>query len=48
MKNVVDTSKAEGREEKAIEFARKMKNNGESIDKIIEYTGLTKKQIEEL
>lgn len=48
IKNIVDTSKAEGREEKTLEFARKMKNNGESVDKIIEYTGLTKKQIEEL
>jgi|AntRauTorckE5430_2_1112549.scaffolds.fasta_scaffold13413_2 predicted transposase/invertase (TIGR01784 family) len=48
IKNLVDTSKEEGREERTIEFARKMKNSGEPISKIVEYTGLTEKQIEEL
>jgi len=31
-----------------VEFARKMKQNGEPVDKIIEYTGLTKKEIDNL
>ena len=38
----------EGREEKAFETARLMLQDGESIDKIIRYTGLTKEQVESL
>ncbi len=56
IKNVVDTSKEEGREEgrgkgrdqRNFEIAIKMKKNGESIEKIIEYTGLTQSEIEQL
>ncbi len=38
--------KIEGKVERNIEIAKTMKQNGESIDKIILYTGLTKEQIE--
>lgn len=60
LKNVVDTSyeegRAEGREEgraegeaaRNLEIARKMKADGEPVDKIIRYTGLTKETIEKL
>ena len=48
IKNVVDTSREEGIEEGKFFFAKQMKQNGESIDKIIEYTQLTKEQIEQL
>lgn len=48
IKNVVDASKEEGREERNIEIAKEMKKNGEPIEKIIKYTGLTREQIEEL
>lgn len=44
IKNVVDTSKIEGKTEVAFE----MKRNGEPIDKIIKYTGLTKEEVEKL
>ena len=44
MKNVVDTSKEEG-----IKFvAKEMKDDGEPIEKIIRYTGLSAEQIQEL
>jgi predicted transposase/invertase (TIGR01784 family) len=50
LKNVVDTSyeegKAEGKEERNIEIARQMKSDGEPLDKIVRYTGLTKEDIE--
>ncbi|MEO1516577.1 MAG: hypothetical protein AAFV95_16240 [Bacteroidota bacterium] len=46
LKNVVDTSKEEGRQEGKIEVAREMKKNGEPIEKIMVYTGLTKEEIE--
>lgn len=40
--------RAEGREQKAIEMARIMLQNGEPIDKILQYTNLSKEQIENL
>ena len=48
IKNAVDTSREEGKEERNIEIAIKMKKRGEPIEKIIEYTDLTKEEIEEL
>ena len=52
LKNVVDTSfdegKAEGMKERNAEIARQMKLSGEPIDKIIRFTGLSVKEIEEL
>ena len=48
LKNVVDTSKMEGVKEGIREVAKQMKNNGESIEKIIRYTNLTEKEIGEL
>lgn len=52
LKNVVDTSfdegKAEGKEERNIEIARQMKSEGEPLEKIIRFTGLTKEKIEKL
>ena len=48
IKNVVDTSKEEGKEERSSEIAREMKKNGESVEKIIRYTGLSKQEIEKL
>lgn len=48
IKNVVDTSMEEGVEKGLRSAAKEMKKEGEPIEKIIRYTGLTKKQIEEL
>ncbi len=60
LKNVIDTAYADGYKEGLemlredgkiegkVETARVMKNNNENIDKIILYTGLTKKDIESL
>ncbi len=52
LKNVIDTSfdegKAEGKEERNVEIARQMKSEGEAIEKIIRYTGLSKVDIEKL
>jgi predicted transposase/invertase (TIGR01784 family) len=52
LKNVVDTSfdegKAEGKVEGKLEIARQMKSEGEPIEKIIRFTGLTKEEIENL
>lgn len=48
IKNVVDTSMEEGVEKGLKSAAKEMKKEGEPIEKIIRYTGLTKKQIEEL
>ncbi len=51
-KDVVNTAKEEGRDEgkdeRSLEIAKKMKSNGEPIEKIIEYSGLTEKQIDKL
>lgn len=56
LKNVVDTSfdegkaegKAEGKEERNIEIARQMKSEGEPIEKIVRFTGLTPEEIKKL
>ncbi|TXB59439.1 Rpn family recombination-promoting nuclease/putative transposase [Phaeodactylibacter luteus] len=48
IKNVVDTSREEGKEERTLEIARELKKNGITIDMIVKSTGLSKKEIEEL
>jgi len=52
IKNVVDTSREEGREEgreeRNIEIARTLKKSGVSVEIIIQSTGLSKKEIENL
>ncbi len=48
LKNVVDTSREEGREEEKIQIAKEMKVDGFAIEKIIKYTVLSKSDIEEL
>ena len=48
IKNVVDTSKQEGKIEEKVEIARIMKKEGESIEKIMKYTNLTRAEIEKL
>jgi len=52
IKNVVDTSREEGLKEgfekRNFEIAKEMKNNGEPIEKIMKYTNLTRKEIENL
>ena len=56
IKNVVDTSKQEGiiegveqgMDKRNLEIARVMKNDGESIEKIMKYTHLTRAEIEKL
>lgn len=53
LKNVIDTSfdegriegREEGRIERALEIARIMKAQGEAIDKIMQYTGLSEQEI---
>jgi len=47
-KDVMDTAKEEGREERNIEIARNLKNNNADIKLIINSTGLSREQIEEL
>ncbi|MCI5081012.1 MAG: Rpn family recombination-promoting nuclease/putative transposase [Saprospiraceae bacterium] len=60
IKNVVDTSRLEGHEEgrqeglvegkkqEKILIAKMMKENGETLEKIVKYTGLTKNEIEKI
>ena len=48
LKNVVDTSFGEGKAEGKVEIAREMKSEGEPIEKIIRFTGLTAEEIEKL
>jgi predicted transposase/invertase (TIGR01784 family) len=48
IKNVVDTSREEGKEERTLEIARELKKNGIPIDMIVKSTGLNKEEIEEL
>ncbi len=48
LKNVVDTSYEEGKAEGKAEIARQMKADGEPVEKIIRYTGLTEDEIERL
>lgn len=47
-KQAEEKGKEEGKNEKAKEMAKVMKENGEPIEKIIEYTGLTKATINRL
>ena len=52
IKNVVDTSREEGFEEgfekRSVEIAKEMKEEKESIEKIMRYTGLSREEIEKL
>lgn len=48
IKNVVDTSREEGREERTYEIAREMKMNNISIELIAKSTGLSTDEIEKL
>lgn len=48
IKNVVDTSREEGREERAVEIAKELKNNSVPIEIIIQSTGLSKDEIDNL
>ena len=52
IKNVVDTSREEGREqgrkERNIEIAKELKKNGISVDIIMQSTGLSKEEIDKL
>ncbi len=48
IKNIVDTSKAEGMEKGIMKVAKIMKENGEPEDKIIAYTGLSKEELDAL
>ena len=43
-----EEGKAEGKEERNVEIARQMKLEGEALEKIIRYTGLSKEEIEKL
>ena len=45
MKKAKDEGKAEGRAEEKIEVARNMRADGEPVEKIMRYTGLTKEEI---
>ena len=48
LKNSLDTAKEEGKIERNIEIAREMLKNNEAVEKIIKYTGLTEKEINDL
>ena len=48
IKNSLDTAFEKGRDERSIETAREMLAEGESIEKITHYTGLTEAQIKDL
>lgn len=48
IKNIVETSKEEGKIEERENMAKMMKKNGELIEKIILYTGLSKDEIQKL
>jgi len=48
LKNVVDTSFDEGKLERSVEIARQMKSEGEPIEKIVRFTGLTAEEIRRL
>jgi predicted transposase/invertase (TIGR01784 family) len=45
LKNVIDTAFDEGKLEGKLEMARHMKAEGEPIEKIARYTGLTEEEI---
>jgi len=48
LKNVVNSSKEEGKIERSIEVAKEMKSDGILIEKISKYTGLSKEEIQDL
>jgi predicted transposase YdaD len=48
VKEVVRTAEEDGRKKREVEIAEEMKKNGESILKIMKYTGLSKEEIDEL
>ena len=48
MKKAKDEGRTEGKGERSIEIARNMKADGEPVEKIMRYTGLTAKDIEDL
>ena len=48
IKNVVDTSFEEGKIDEKLTVGRLMKQNGEPIDKIVAYTGLSPAEIAKL
>jgi len=48
LKGVIDTYFEEGKADKAVEIAKAMKDEGEPIEKISRYTGLSKEEIEKL
>ena len=48
MKKAKDEGRTEGRDERNLEIARNMKADGEPMEKIMRYTGLTKEEIEKL
>lgn len=48
MKKAKDEGRTEGRDERNLEIARNMKADGETVEKIMRYTGLTAKDIENL
>lgn len=48
LKNVVDTSFDEGKAERSLEIARQMKSEGEPIEKIVRFTGLSAEEIKNL
>ena len=52
IKNSLDSAeekgRIKGRDERSLEIAREMLRDGESVEKIIRYTGLARQQIEEL
>lgn len=48
MKKAKDEGRAEGKAEEKMEVARNMKADGEPMEKIMRYTGLTAKAIENL
>ena len=48
MKKAKDEGRTEGRDERNLEIARNMKADGEPMEKIMRYTGLTKEEIENL
>ena len=43
-----EKGRSEGRDERSIEIAREMLVDGESVEKIMRYTGLTETQIREI
>lgn len=48
IKNSLDTAEEKGRKKGKIEIAREMLQDGEPIEKIIRYTGLSENEISEL